>query len=58
MVLLASSYDQSRFLNAADLEHEKKFRIKAVTEEAVGEKQEIRTYLKIAGRSRSAINVG
>jgi hypothetical protein len=42
MVLLASSYHQSRFLNAADLEREKKFRIKAVTEEAVGEKQEIK----------------
>ena len=40
MVLLASSYDQSRFLSAADLEREKKFRIKEVTEETVGEKQE------------------
>jgi hypothetical protein len=36
MVLLASSYDQSRFLKAADLEREKKFRIKSVTEEEVG----------------------
>jgi hypothetical protein len=40
MVLLASSYDQSRFLNAADFEQEKKFRIKEVTEEEVGEKKE------------------
>jgi len=41
MVLLASSYDQSRFLKAADLQREKKFRIKAVSEEMVGtEKQE------------------
>jgi hypothetical protein len=40
MVLLASSYDQSRFLKAADLEREKKFRIKSVTEEEVGEKKE------------------
>jgi hypothetical protein len=41
MALLASSYDQSRFLKAADLEREKKFRIKAVTvEEEVGEKKE------------------
>jgi hypothetical protein len=40
MVLLASSYDQSRFLSAADLQREKKFRIKEVTEETVGEKQE------------------
>ena len=41
MVLLASSYDQSRFLKAADLQRDKKFRIKAVSEEMVGtEKQE------------------
>src|SRR5215510_1685471 len=36
MVLLASDYDQSRFLKAADLPGEKKFRIKSVTEEEVG----------------------
>jgi len=36
MVLLASAYDQSRFLKAADLPGEKKFRIKSVTEEEVG----------------------
>lgn len=37
MVLLASSYDQSRFFKAADLEGgEKKLRIKSVTEEVVG----------------------
>jgi hypothetical protein len=36
MVLLASNYDQSRFLKAADLAGEKKFRIKEVTEEEVG----------------------
>jgi hypothetical protein len=39
MLLLASSYDQSRFLKAADLEREKKFRIKSVTEELVGVEQ-------------------
>ena len=39
MVLLASSYDQSRFLKAADLQREKKFRIKSVTEEWVGAEQ-------------------
>ena len=38
-MLLASSYDQSRFLKAADLEREKKFRIKSVTEESVGAEQ-------------------
>jgi hypothetical protein len=36
MVLLASNYDQSRFLKAADLQGEKKLRIKSVTEEEVG----------------------
>src|SRR5262249_44741734 len=36
MVLLASNYDQSRFLKAQDLSAEKKFRIKSVTEEEVG----------------------
>lgn len=36
MVLLASNYDQSKFLKAADLPAEKKFRIKTVTEEEVG----------------------
>ena len=35
-MLLASNYDQSRFLKAADLPGEKKFRIKSVTEEEVG----------------------
>ena len=36
MVLLASNYDQSKFLKAADLQTEKKFKIKNVTEEEVG----------------------
>jgi hypothetical protein len=36
MVLLASNYDQSRFLKAQDLTAEKKFRIKSVTEEEIG----------------------
>jgi hypothetical protein len=36
MVLLASNYDQSRFLKAEDLPTEKKFRIKSVTEEEIG----------------------
>ena len=33
MVLLASDYDKSKYFKAADLEREKKFRIKNVTEE-------------------------
>jgi hypothetical protein len=36
MVLMASNYDQSRFLKAADLPSEKKFRVKSVTEEEIG----------------------
>src|SRR5262249_17847328 len=36
MVLLASNYDQSRFLKAQDLPTEKKFRIKNVSEEEIG----------------------
>jgi hypothetical protein len=40
MGLLASAFDQSRFLKAADLKGEKKFRIKNVTEELVGTEKE------------------
>ena len=36
MVLLASDYDKSRFLKADDIDGERKFKIKAVTEEVVG----------------------
>ena len=36
MILLASNYDQSRFLKAEDLPTEKKFKIKLVTEEEIG----------------------
>jgi hypothetical protein len=36
MVLLASSYDQSKYFKAVDLGNEKKLRIKSVTEEVVG----------------------
>jgi hypothetical protein len=36
MVLLASTYDQTRWLKAADLPAEKRFRIKAVTVEEIG----------------------
>ena len=37
MVLLASAYDQSKFLRAEDLTQSKKFRIKSITEEMVGQ---------------------
>ena len=35
-MLLASNYDQSKYLKASDLPAERKFRIKSVTEEEVG----------------------
>lgn len=35
-MLLASDYDKRKYLNASDLDHEKKFRIKEVTEEELG----------------------
>jgi hypothetical protein len=35
-MLLASDYDKSKYLKATDLEREKKFRIKSVTEEELG----------------------
>ena len=40
MVLLASKYDQSRFLRAEDLTQDKVLRIRSVTEEPVGANQE------------------
>jgi hypothetical protein len=40
MGIRASDYDQSRFLRAEDLTAEKKFRIKNVTEEVVGQDSE------------------
>jgi len=36
MVLLASSYDQSKYFKAQDITAEKKLKIKAVTEEEIG----------------------
>ena len=35
-MLLASDYDKSKYLKASDLDREKKFRIKTVTEEELG----------------------
>jgi len=36
VVLVASNYDQSRWFKAADLQNEKKLRIKSATEELIG----------------------
>ena len=40
MALLASNFDQSHFLKADDIDGERKFRIKTVTEEMVGTEKE------------------
>ena len=45
MVLLASDFDQSKYLKASDLgplNTEKRVKIKAVTVEKIGEKEEIK----------------
>src|SRR6516164_5394410 len=55
MVLLASDYDKSRFLKAADLKSEKKFKIKNVTEELVGEEQEKKPVLWFTNDERGLV---
>ena len=40
MVLLTSSYDTSTYLKSEDIKGERKFRVKDVTEEEVGDKKE------------------
>jgi hypothetical protein len=55
MVLLASEFDRSRFLKAADLESEKKFRIKAVAAEEVGEKKERKPILWFTNDERGLV---
>jgi hypothetical protein len=57
MVLLASSFDQSRFLSAADLAQEKKLRIKSVTVETVrqGSAQEQKPVLWFTNLSKGLV---
>jgi len=57
MVLLASKYDQPRFLKAADLTAEKKFKIKAVTEEPVGigNDKEMKLVIRFTNDSRGFV---
>jgi hypothetical protein len=52
MVLLASAYDQSRFLKAQDLTAEKKFRIKSVTEEEIGHRKRQRAQARCVVHKR------
>jgi hypothetical protein len=46
-MLLASAYDQSRYFKAADVQAEKKLRIKDVTEEEIGVGQDKETKLVV-----------
>ena len=55
MTLLASTYDQSRFLKAEDLAAEKKFRIKNVTEEIVGADKEKKLVVWFTNDSRGLV---
>ena len=60
MVLLASAYDQTRFLKSEDLPAEKKFRIKSVTEEEVGigkDKKERKLVVWFTNDSRGTSNL-
>jgi hypothetical protein len=50
--LLASAYDQSRFFKAADLQQEKKLKIKSVTEEQVGENKDRKLVVWFTNDSR------
>jgi hypothetical protein len=55
MDLLASNYDKSRFLKAADLKSEKKFKIKDVTEELIGDEQEKKPALWFTNDERGLV---
>jgi hypothetical protein len=56
MVLLASDYDKSRFLKSEDIgDRERKFRIKDVTEEEVGEKKEKRLVVWFTNDERGLV---
>src|SRR5262249_19206627 len=55
MVLIASNYDQSKFFKAADLQAEKKLRIKSVTEEEIGENKERKLCVWFTNDSRGLV---
>jgi hypothetical protein len=56
-MLLASDYDKSKYLKAADLDHEKKFRIKKVTEEelGVGKDKEVKLVVWFTNEERGLV---
>jgi len=54
-MLLASDYDKSMYLKSEDIKGEKKFRIKDVTEEEVGEKKEKKLVVWVTSDQRGLI---
>jgi hypothetical protein len=54
-MLLASQFDKSRFLKAADLDGEKKFRIKSVSVEEIGDKKERKPVLWFTNDERGLV---
>jgi hypothetical protein len=55
MVLLASKYDQSRFLRAEDLTQDKVLRIKSVTEELVGVDQQKKLVVRFTNHPKGLV---
>jgi hypothetical protein len=55
MVLLASDFDKSKYWKAADLEAEKKLRIKSVTQEQVGEQKELKLVVWFTNDERGLV---
>ena len=55
MVLLASKFDKSKYLKAADFDKERKFRIKSATDEVVGNDKEHRLVLWFTNDKRGLV---
>ena len=55
MVLLASAYDKSKYWRDEDLDRERKFRIKDVTEEEIGEKKEKKLVVWFTNHERGLV---
>jgi hypothetical protein len=55
MVLLASEFDKSKFLNSTNLTSERKFKIKAVTAELIGDEKQRKPVLWFTNDERGLI---
>ena len=55
MVLLASDYDKSKYLKAEDIKGDRKFRIKEVGPEEVGDKKEIKLVVRFTNDDRGLV---